>query len=81
MVTQDDVIRVVADVLQIGDRSDSFDRDTALLGELPEFDSMAVVSIITAFEDEFGLVVDDDEISAEVFTTIGSLHDFIAARA
>lgn len=81
MVTQDDVIRVVADVLQIGDRSDSFDRDTALLGELPEFDSMAVVSIITAFEDEFGLVVDDDEITAEVFTTIGSLHDFIAARA
>jgi acyl carrier protein len=81
MITQEDVIRVVADVLQIGDRSADFDRDTALLGELPEFDSMAVVSIITAFEDEYGLVVDDDEITAEVFTTIGSLHDFVAARA
>jgi len=81
MVTQDDVIRVVTDVLQIGDRSDGFGPDTALLGELPEFDSMAVVSIITAFEDEYGLVVDDDDITAEVFATIGSLHNFVADRA
>jgi acyl carrier protein len=80
MVAQDDVIRIVTDVLQIGDRAAAMDTDTKLLGALPEFDSMAVVTIITALEEEFGIVVEDDEITAEVFETIGSLHDFVAAR-
>ena len=81
MVAQNDVVRIVTDVLQIGDRAAAMDADTQLLGALPEFDSMAVVTIITAMEEEFGIVVDDDEITAEVFETIGSLHDFVAARA
>jgi acyl carrier protein len=81
MIAEDDVVRIVADVLQIGDRAAGMDADTALLGALPEFDSMAVVSIITAIEEEFGLVVDDDEITAEVFATIGTLHEFVASRA
>ena len=78
MATLDDVIRIVSEVLQIGDRSANFTAETQLLGSLPEFDSMAVVTILTAFEDEFGVVIDDDEVSAEVFTTIGSLHEFLA---
>ncbi|MCP4993529.1 MAG: acyl carrier protein, partial [Gammaproteobacteria bacterium] len=45
-----------------------------------EFDSMAVVSVITAIEDNFGVIVDDDEITAELFETVGSLHDFIAQK-
>jgi acyl carrier protein len=81
MVALDDVVRIVTDVLQIGNRAEAMDADTALLGALPEFDSMAVVTIITAMEEEFGILVDDDEITAEVFETVGSLHDFVAARA
>lgn len=81
MVSEEDVIRVVADVLQIGDRATGMTADTPLLGAMPEFDSMAVVSIITAMEEEFGLVVDDDEITGEVFETIGTLHDFVNQHA
>lgn len=50
---------------------------TVLLGSIPEFDSMAVVSVITALEDNYGFVVDDDEIEAETFETIGSLVSFV----
>lgn len=80
-MTIDDVVRIVAEVLQVQDRSGSFDASTELLGAMPEFDSMAVVSIITAMEEEFGLVVDDDEITGEIFGTIGTLHHFVNQHA
>jgi len=77
MVSIDEVKQIVGDVLQIGDRTAEMDASTSLLGSIPEFDSMAVVSVITALEDQFAITVDDDEISAETFETLGNLHAFI----
>jgi acyl carrier protein len=54
--------------------------DTQLLGSIPELDSMAVVSVLTALEDRFGFTIEDDEISAETFATVGSLVEFVAAK-
>ncbi|MET0087451.1 MAG: phosphopantetheine-binding protein [Sedimenticola sp.] len=80
MITIDDVKEVIGEVLQLGDRIDSFDEQTPLLGSVPEFDSMAVVSIITSIEDSFGIVIDDDEVSAELFETVGSLYEFVSQK-
>lgn len=80
MANLDEVIELVGEVLQISSRVAGFDRDTMLLGSVPEFDSMAVVSVLTAMEENFGIVVEDDEISAEVFETMGSLHDFLCMK-
>lgn len=66
--------------LQIGPRGDLLSESSPLLGAIPELDSMAVVNIITALEDHFGFVVDDDEISAETFGTLGSLVDFVSQK-
>jgi acyl carrier protein len=55
--------------------------DTPLLGSLPELDSMAVVSLIGALEDHFGIAVDDDDISASTFATLGSLAAFVEQKA
>ena len=41
---------------------------------------MAVVSIITAIEDDFGITLEDDEISADIFLTVGDLHAFLHAK-
>ena len=71
------VKRILRDTLQLGGRADALDQDSALLGEIPELDSIAVVTILTLFEDEFGIVVNDDEISAETFATVGSLARFL----
>ena len=57
-----------------------FTADTPLLGSIPELDSMAVVQIITAIEEQLGVTVNDDEISAETFATLGSLARFIAEK-
>jgi len=54
--------------------------ETALLGAIPEFDSMAVVSILTILEERFGFFVDDDEIDAEIFETVGSLVAFVEQK-
>lgn len=78
-VTQE-VLRVLDEVLSLDGRSAAFTRDTPLLGAIPELDSMAVVSLITGLEDQFGLVVDDDDIDGSTFATVGSLADFVSAK-
>jgi acyl carrier protein len=75
-----EVTRVLDEVLSLGGRGAGFTRGTALLGAIPELDSMAVVSLITTLEDRFGFVVDDDEISGETFATVGALTDFVASK-
>lgn len=38
---------------------------------------MAVVNIITTIEEYFDLTIDDDEITADIFKTLGSLSSFV----
>jgi acyl carrier protein len=63
--------------LQLEQRTQSFTESTKLLGTLPELDSMAVVNLITALEEYFGFIVEDDEVSAETFETLGALVRFV----
>lgn len=65
------------EVLSLGGRTASFTRSSHLLGALPELDSMAVVSIITAIEERFDVVIDDDDIDGETFATVGALSDLV----
>lgn len=74
------MLRVVDEVLSLNGRSASFTRDTLLLGAVPELDSMAVVTLITTLEEQFDLVVDDDDIDGTTFATIGSLTDFVSGK-
>ena len=80
MNVEQEVLRVLDEVLSLDGRSAGFKRDTPLLGSIPELDSMAVVSLITAFEDRFGIVVDDDEIDGNTFATVGTLADFVGGK-
>ena len=80
MVTFEQVRQIVGDVLQLGDRTAKLEPDTALLGSIPEFDSMAVVSVITALEDQLGIIVEDDDISGETFETLGNLTQFVKSK-
>ena len=75
-----EVLRVVDEVLSLNGRSAAFNRNTPLLGAVPELDSMAVITLITTLEDQFGLVVDDDDIDGATFATVGSLTDFVSGK-
>lgn len=74
-----EVINVLDEVLSLGGRAAAFDRDTPLLGAIPELDSMAVATLITTLEERFGFVVDDD-LDGSTFATVGSLADFVGAH-
>jgi acyl carrier protein len=76
----DHVRSILRDVLSLGSRADRLDGNSALLGALPELDSMAVVNVIAALEDQFGFTVEDDEINGATFATLGSLVAFVSAK-
>ncbi|MCF6338208.1 MAG: phosphopantetheine-binding protein [Gammaproteobacteria bacterium] len=73
----DHVKTVLGEALQIEDRTPEMTRSTLLLGNLPELDSMAVVTVLTALEDNFGFIIDDDDLLSDAFLTLGSLVSFV----
>lgn len=76
----DEVRNILSDVLSLGERKNSLREDSILLGSVPELDSMAVVNVITALEEHFGITVDDDEISARTFESLGRLTCFVEQK-
>jgi len=80
MHSLEEVKQIVIDTLGLGERGASLAAASPLLGAIPELDSMAVINLITALEEHYGFSIADDEISAEVFETLGSLAAFVGHK-
>ena len=80
MDTKNEVLFILDEALHLNGRTAAFSDRTVLLGEIPELDSMAVVSVIAGLEEHFGFTVDDDEIDGATFATLGSLIRFVAEK-
>lgn len=82
VVQVESVVRsVLSDVLGISAaRAAGFGPDTGLFGALPEFDSMAVMTVLTELEDRLGILIDDDEVDGEMLATFGALTAFAAGK-
>jgi acyl carrier protein len=76
----EDVKAVVVSTLDIQDRADGLVPETELLGSLPELDSAAVVELLLALQDRFGIQIQDDEVIGEIFETLGQLTAFIDSK-
>jgi acyl carrier protein len=76
----EEVRSIMIDSLQLGPRGAALRPDSQLLGALPELDSMAVVTLLTAIEERFGITIADDEISADAFETMGTLVAFVERK-
>jgi len=76
----EDVKTLLVETLGIEDRANMIPSSTALFGNLPELDSLAVLELVTAIEDHFGIVVDDSEFTGDTFETLGSLAAFIDGK-
>ena len=57
-------------------RIDAFDPETQLFGALPEFDSLAVATLLTGLEERLDILIEDDDVEAEDFMTFGRLLAF-----
>lgn len=78
--TADAIRGILRQTLSLGDRAAQLAEGSKLLGALPELDSMAVVSVLTALEEHFGIAFEDDEIDAAAFSTFGALSALVVSK-
>lgn len=80
MSVAEEIRDVLSQTLQLGDRGNDLTDSTMLLGNLPELDSMMIATLLAAIEERFDISIEDDEISAETFESVGSLRTYIEAK-
>jgi len=71
---------VLVETLSIDDLPAEPDATTPLLGAQPELDSMGVLALLFALEETFGIGVDGDEVTVDIFETLGSLTEFVESK-
>ena len=73
---------LLADTLGLApSRIVTFTEQTELFGALPEFDSMAVATLLTGLEERLAILIEDHEVDADMLETYGSLLTFARAKA
>ena len=77
---EQEVINTLRSVLNLDATGLQLKSDTQLLGSVAELDSMAVVSILTALEERFGIAVDDDEVDGRTFASVDTLTSFVRSK-
>jgi acyl carrier protein len=80
MNVESEVLAILDEVLVLNGRTASMNRDSPVLGALPELDSIAVVSVITALENRFAVSIGEDELTATSFATVGSIADLVSSK-
>jgi serine O-acetyltransferase len=74
------LLAVIASSTEVVTSSDAIGEDTALLGEGIGLDSIELLRVISAVEEEFGLTLDESELKTSHLQTVGSLAAFIEER-
>lgn len=73
---------ILKDILGLSQSQiDALNSDSELFGAIPELDSMAVAGLLTEMEESLDIIIDDDDVDAELFETLGSLTTFAEAKA
>lgn len=80
MNIEEEVIRTLRSVLSLDKTGVALTSESVLLGGLPELDSMAVVSILTALEERFGIAIADDDVDGRTFASVASLTRFVQSK-
>lgn len=71
--------KLIRDCLQLK-ASETLTRDTPLLGGFPEFNSLTVATLIVEIENNVDCEIDDGEVTAETFESVGSLANFVETK-
>lgn len=71
---------IVAQTLGLGARRNALTANTALLGQMAELDSLAVVELAMTIERQFEITIADEDFGSELFESIGSLAAYVEQR-
>jgi len=67
------ILKIIDSELNLQGKAMAFTKDTKLRGSLPQLDSMAIVSVVTALEARFGFEFPEDRLDGAIFETVGTL--------
>lgn len=76
-VNTQNVKDVLVDTLGLENQVDRIYATTPLLGSLPELDSMAVLELVLALEQRFGIAIEGEDVTADVFESLETLTAFV----
>jgi acyl carrier protein len=62
------------------EKASRVDSTTPLLGRGLGIDSMETLTLVAGIEREFGIQIEDRALSAELFSTLGTLSEFVLSR-
>jgi len=79
MSIEDRVKTVLSREAMVGRKPADIGTDAKLIGELG-LDSIQIVELLGGLEDEFGISLEDEELSMELFESVRSLAAFIRRR-
>ncbi len=71
------LLPVLDESLELQGRASSFSADTPLLGALPQLESLGLINLLAAIQERLGCPISDDDLSAEVFSTVGTLAQWV----
>ena len=80
MDTQQELLKILDEVLNLKGAALAMTAQSPLLGALPELDSMAVLNLLTTLEERLGFSIADDDIDGSTFATVGSLTGFVQGK-
>lgn len=73
-----EVRELLGEVLGLSDEAlNGLGADAPLLGAIPEFDSLAVVQLLEALQQRYGIHVEEADLDVSDFETLGSLQRLI----
>jgi acyl carrier protein len=73
--------RLIVDSLHLeGMKPEMIEDEAPLFGEGLGLDSVDALELVVALEKEFGIKIKSQELGHEVFSSVSSLSEFIAAR-
>ena len=67
------VLRVLDRELYLQGRALEFTEDSLLRGSLPQLDSMAIVNLVAALEEQLGFEFPEEQLDGAIFESVGTL--------
>jgi acyl carrier protein len=77
MASSQEIISLLNEVMSFDPESNGLNNDSLLLGEVPEFDSMTVVSVLEGLEAMYEIQIADEDITPEAFESVQTLTQFV----
>lgn len=77
MSVLESVVKILDRELNLQGKALAFTEETRLRGSLPQLDSMAIVSVVSALEEQLGFEFPEDQLDGAIFETVGTLVDCV----